>query len=146
MGRIKERKELKDRRGPGRKARKQAAPAIPSPEDALGVKQGQVGGRIKQRARRRSKLITAAKAAREEMARKKQERRKSVKSLEEEAPILVEGADRPVGYSDDNQKWLKPIIKSGKQDLLDGGSDGNSTDDEGTVILNRLSCKIYVQP
>lgn len=75
----------------------------------------------------------------------KSRRDEKLSNLWTRAPILVEGADRlvPVGYSDDNQKWLKPSIKptstpskkshvSLKQDLLSGGSDGNS-DDEGTA-------------
>ncbi len=137
MGRIKERKELKDKRGPGRKARKQKVPDIPNPagrEDGLGVKEGRVGGRIKQRARKRALVLAAVKAVREEKIHKKKGKKKAV---EEEVPLLIEAPATP--------KWLKPIVKSPgsvskkkgsvsfSQDLL---SDGNSSeDDEGSLFI-----------
>ncbi len=126
MGRIKEKKELKDRRGPGRKARKQTAPKIVSREDGLGVKkEGHVGGRIKQRARKRA-LMAAAKAAYEEKIRKKKEKQKKV-------------------LAEYNKSWLKPIAPtpesasknshhvSFSQDLL---SDGNSSEDDEGIYTN----------
>ena len=159
MGRIKEKKDLQGRRGPGKKAKKQSDPSLPpslsersSEESNLkSVKQGRVGGRIKQRARRRARLIAAVKATREEASHRKREKQKTKKEIS--LPSLSDAPPVPAvshGFSDENQKWLKPILKSpaattgkspkrvqisvDKRDLLSGGSDGNSSE-EGRSTL-----------
>lgn len=161
MGRYKERQELKGRRGPGRKAKKQSEPGLPvsllgdtNGDPALGVKQGKIGGRIKQRARKRELLLAAAKAAKEELKIRKQEkRRRSVVTTGNSFPKesgtggAVDGNAAPsVEFIDSNKSWLKPvksILKSpgqpspakkvrvclGKLDVLDGASDGHSSEE-----------------
>ena len=163
MGRSKERKDLKGRRGPGRKTKKQSEPGLPSSvaesnksDPVLDVKHGKVGGRIKQRVRKRALLLAAAKAARDEHIRRKQERRKRAAVIKGSSSneewdtevVFGENVKNPPVFSDEtNKSWLKPvksILKSpgqpspktakkvrvslGKQDLLSGGSDGNSSD------------------
>lgn len=151
MGRIKDRNELKGRRGPGRKARKQADPSLPvfaGLEEGLGVKQGRVGGKIKQRARRRARLLAAAKAAREEMILQKSRKHKTAQMSTDKSPnSCVADVAHSAAYSDENRTWLKPIIKSPGsttgnakkkvtivQALL---SDGNSSE-EGIVFKRTL--------
>lgn len=173
MGRFRERKDLEGRRGPGRKAKKQSGPGLPlsvaessKSDSGLDVKHGKVGGRIKQRARKRALILAAAKAAREEHIRRKrvrQERAEVIKGSSSNEPsdtemVLSENIQNPPVFSDETSKsWLKPvrsILKSpgqpsprtakkvrvslAKQVFLSGGSDGNSSV-EGTCLI------IYIQ-
>ncbi len=83
MGRKKDWKEL-GTRGPGRKARKQQAPVLPphlkEEEPALGVKR--VGGRIKQRGKKRA-LKEAVRAMEAERKKKVKKGKKETKNKEE---------------------------------------------------------------
>ena len=160
MGRIKEKKDLQGRRGPGKKAKKQSDPSLPPSlserssdvANLKSVKQGGVGGRIKQRARRRARLIAAVKATREEASHRKREKQKAKSEISLPSPADTHSVPvMPHGFSDENQTWLKPILKSpavtpgkspkrvkipaDKRDLLSGGSDGNSSE-EGKCALS----------
>ena len=143
MGRLslKELKELKKRRGAGRKSRKQGDPTArkeTSPSEQRPHKT--VGGHVRQRLVKRSKLA----ALREKSGHVKRGRRKEPKASEEEKEegrrasesgsgggdddiTIGVTTDNPVvaGYSDENKAWLTPVAKGrGQTDLLASGSDG----------------------
>jgi len=143
MGRLKDRSELKGKRGPGRKSKKQSDPSLPplvvekiSKENGLGVKSGRVvGGKIRQRHARKARFLAAVTAMRDES--KKKSRRKSKPEAEEidYTPPEVIG-----GFSDENRQWLKPILKSPgtksnkkkrvsiSKKTLEADSDGSSSE------------------
>lgn len=155
MGRHKDRKELQGKRGPGRKSKKQGDPKLPSAlsdqssSSPLGVLKMKYGGHFKQRAKKREAKKAAVKALQLEHARRKSEKKKRKEASE----AAVEAVSAPL-FTDDNQDWLKPVegkktkkskrketdhqedtkltkkkIESRKQDLLEGGSDGNGSED-----------------
>ena len=158
MGRYKDLKELRGKRGLGRKARKQADPQLPrqvlegqakSPVPKVTSK---IGGRIKQRARKKATRMTMLKAMQREKNKRRAAKRDELKTSDdgneqtsdEEVPLLVERISLP--FSDENQSWLKPTKSASKKeegkakskksvsfkkvDLLEGGSDGNGSEEE----------------
>ena len=158
MGRYKELKDLRGKRGQGRKAKKQSDPNLPSIIEAkvdtsVPKVSSKLGGRIKQRLRKRAAKINMLKALQEERlkrkASKKNQLTKNVGKSEREE-TLGEGVSLEFGtlpFSDENQSWLTPAkaaatakdkkkmknkgkIMTKKVDLLDGGSDGNGSEDE----------------
>ena len=155
MGRHKDLKELRGKRGRGRKLKKQGNPKLPSALEAIvtetsarGVK-AKTGGRIKQRVRKRAARMAILKALHKEKSRRKASKRNElVESMsDDEAARVVEP------FSDENQSWLmpaKPMLRLKdenrrkkkqntsvkKVDLLEGGSDGNSSEEEqGTCMM-----------
>ena len=98
MGRKKDWSEL-GKRGPGRKAKKQQAPELPShlveKEEVLGVRK-KLGGRIKQRRRKRA-LREAVRAT--ELERKGEQKAAAKKgkriSVKKKCKHLVEGMKLP---------------------------------------------------
>ncbi len=153
MGRVKDFKEL-GKKGPGRKGRKQGDPGLEGvfekiAEPSEGKITKKTGGRIKQRIRQRE----LKKVANEMVKGKgKKDKTRKIKKTEgdnetiddedqmeamEFLPddMLDEGGI--VGFTDDNQKWLKPKKEkkqksSGKKKSkpIDGGSDGIDSEDD----------------
>lgn len=141
MGRKKDVKEL-SKRGPGRKAKKQHPPELP-----VGLKGAEasvrttkaVGGRIRQRARKRAAIAAMRVFEAEEKRQTKGRRKKTALSAQPceagesddktAAAVKRKSAKtrRPQLFSDDNQDWLKPVIpKVVLSKREEGGtSDGN---------------------
>lgn len=158
MGRYKDLKELRGKRGQGRKAKKQADPQLPAQvlegdtEAPIPKVKSKIGGRIKQRARKKAARMAMLKAMRREISKKraikKSELKEAVRGDEGEQTScdkqLVKQLAQP--FSDDNQSWLIPAKSTKKEkdkkakskkngsfkkvDLVDGGSDGNSSEKE----------------
>lgn len=157
MGRYKDLRELRAKRGHGRKAKKQADPALPPTlkaraETSVPRVKSKVGGRIKQRVKKRAARMAMLKA----MQREKNKRRASKKSEVREDSSDGEGEEISgaesaenvtLPFSDENQLWLTPAKSSVKSkdsskaktkkrvsfmktDLLEGGSDGNGSEEE----------------
>ena len=156
MGRYKDLKELRGKRGLGRKARKQADPQLPpqvlegEAESPIPKVKSKIGGRIKQRARKKAARMAMLKAV-----QRKRSKRRAVKT--DELKTSGDGSDQTSGdeasigrstlqpFSDENQSWLIPAQSAAKKegkarskksvsfkksDLLEGGSDGNSSEEE----------------
>lgn len=106
------------KRGPGRKVRKQKPPSVALAVcgEPNGAKRN-LGGRIRQRARRRV-AKAAARALLMERRRKRRERRREEEEVE-----------APPGFSDENQVWLKPAEGQRRRELL-GGSDAEMSCEE----------------
>ena len=158
MGRYKDLKELRSKRGHGRKAKKQTDPALPPKIKASTDKpvvpriKSNLGGRIKQRVRRRAARMAILKAMQREKIKerksKKIEARVESSDDEGEETSDAESAENvPLPFSDENQLWLTPAKSSVRlkdsseakpkkrvsfmeADLLEGGSDGNGSEEE----------------
>ena len=163
MGRYKDLKELRGKRGLGRKARKQADPQLPhqilegEAKSPVPKVKSKIGGRIKQRARKKAARMAMIKAMQREKSKRRAAKKDELKtsgdgneqSSDDEVPLLVERISQP--FSDENQSWLKPAklpaakkkdgktkskksVSFKKVDLLEGGSDGNGSeeDEKGT--------------
>ena len=115
MGRKKDLKEL-GKRGPGRKAKKQPAPEIlahlkPDAESGLKVKKS-LGGRIKQRARKRAVKL-AAKAIEMEQKKKKTvrlKREKKAKQTSKEADEHMEMDGGSAQVREESERYVMYII------------------------------------
>ena len=158
MGRYKDLKELRSKRGHGRKAKKQTDPALPLTIKASADKpvvpriKSYLGGRIKQRVRRRAARMAMLKAMQREKIKKREskkiEARVESSDDEGEGTSDAESAENvPLPFSDENQLWLTPAKSSVRSkdsseakpkkrvsfmeaDLLEGGSDGNGSEEE----------------
>lgn len=159
MGRYKDLKELRSKRGHGRKAKKQTDPALPPKIKARSTDKpvvprikSNLGGRIKQRVRRRAARMAMLKAMQREKIKeresKKIEARVESSDDEGEETSDAESAENvPLPFSDENQLWLTPAkssvrLKNSSEakpkkrvsfmeaDLLEGGSDGNGSEEE----------------
>lgn len=158
MGRYKELKELRGKRGLGRKIKKQSDPELPavlraSTEKSVSRVKSKLGGRIKQRMRKRTARMAMLKAFQrgrnERKSSKKNELSKSMgysgREAEPGGEMALENMAQP--FSDDNQSWLKPAVftetglnkkksknketvSAKKTSLLDGGSDGNGSEED----------------
>ena len=162
MGRYKDLRELRGKRGHGRKAKKQEDPALPptikaSTETPVPRVKSNVGGRIKQRVRKRAARMAMLKAMQREMikmrAPKKREARESSSNEEGEEVSAAESAENVAApFSDENQLWLTPAKSSVRSkdsseakpkkrvsfvaaDLLEGGSDGNGSEQEEGMMM-----------
>ena len=166
MGRYKELKELRGKRGLGRKIKKQSDPEMPdalraSAEKSVSKVKSKLGGRIKQRMRKR----TARMAMLKTFQRGRSERKASKKNKLSKTTVDSGSEEEPGGelalesvaqsFSDDNQSWLKPAVfteaglnkkKSKREDtdsakktaLFDGGSDGNGSEEGEEGMFNFL--------
>lgn len=166
MGRYKDLRELRGKRGHGRKAKKQADPALPSTLKASAKTpiprvKSKVGGRIKQRVRKRAVRMAMLKAVQREKnkrrASKKSETREDSSDDEEEEISDTESAKNvAMPFSDENQSWLTPAKSSVrskdsseakpkkrvsfmKTDLLEGGSDGNGSEEEEGIMIAKIN-------
>ena len=164
MGRYKDLRELRGKRGHGRKAKKQADPALlstlkkASAETSVPRVKSKLGGRIKQRVRKRSARMAMLKAMQREKnkkrALKKGEAREGSSDDKGEEVSGAESAENvAMPFSDENQSWLTPaksLVRSKdsseaktkkrvsfmKADLLEGGSDGNGSEEEQGMMSN----------
>lgn len=140
MGRKKDLNEL-GKRGPGRKAKKQQPPELPvrlKEGDSIGIKK--LGGRIRQRSKRRAIKLAAKVLLAEQKRKGKKKLSKAVdvekmqieSSIQEESSESLEGLQPPV-FSDENRSWLKPVDGENMQthDLL-SEEDGSSQKSTGT--------------
>ena len=162
MGRYKDLRELRRKRGHGRKVKKQADPTLP-PKIKVGtetpavpkVESSKLGGRIKQRVRKRAATRAMLKAMQRERNKKrvshKSEARVGGSDEEGEETSDAESAENvPMPFSDENQLWLTPAKSSVRSedsseaktkkrvcfvqaDLLEGGSDGDGSEEEGVI-------------
>ena len=111
MGRHKDRKELKGKRGPGKKAKKQVDPKLPialldrEKSSTTDVLKRSVGGHSKQRAKKRA----AKKAATEALQFEIIKRKKKGEELSSTADEHCEDTISAPLFTDDNQAWLKPV-------------------------------------
>ena len=116
MGRKKDLNEL-GKRGPGRKAKKQQPPELPvrlKEKDSIGIKK--LGGRIRQRSKRRAvKLAAKVMQAEQKRNGKKKlfkatdvEEMRIESSKQEERPESPEDL-QPLVFSDENLSWLRPV-------------------------------------
>lgn len=162
MGRYKDLRELRGKRGQGRKSKKQADPTLPpetgaSSDASVPRIKSKVGGRIKQRVRKRAARMAMLKALQREKnkrrASKNSKANESSSAGEDEEVLCAESAEHmAVPFSDENQSWLTPAKSSVrskdssetkpkkrvsfmKVDLLEGGSDGNGSEDEEGILL-----------
>ena len=169
MGRYKDLRELRGKRGHGRKAKKQTDPTLPPTVEAktemsVPRAKSKLGGRIKQRVRKRAARVAMLKA----MQRKRNKKRASIRKKEIRKDSSGEGEkisgdesaeNVAMPFSDENQSWLTPaklLVRSKdsseakakkkvsfkKVDLLEGGSDGNGSEEEEG--MTRLLCPSYV--
>lgn len=159
MGRYRELKELRGKRGQGRKMKKQGDPTLPpvlqdKPDSSVPKVKSKIGGRIKQRVRKRTARMAMLKALQKEKGRVKAAKKSKITEKMEDdmdqelsgGKVSMEGVAAPK-FSDENQSWLmhakstavrskdksktKSKKKAKKVDLLDGGSDGNGSNEEG---------------
>ena len=158
MGRYKDLRELRSKRGHGRRAKKQTDPALSPTIKASTDKpvvpriKSNLGGRIKQRVRRRAARMAMLKAMQREKIKKREAKKVEarVESSDDEGEETsdAESAENvPLPFSDENQLWLTPAKSSVrskdsseakpkkrvsfmKADLLEGGSDGNGSEEE----------------
>ena len=170
MGRYKDLRELRGKRGHGRKAKKQADPALPptlkaGAETSVPRIKSKLGGRIKQRVRKRSVRMAMLKA----MQREKNKKRASKKSEAREGSSDDEGEEVSgaesagnvaMPFSDENQLWLTPAKSSVrskdsseaktkkrvsfmKADLLEAGSDGNGSEEEQGMMMKHTCANTH---
>ncbi len=167
MGRYKDLRELRSKRGHGKKPKKQTDPTLhptikASSADTPAVPRikSNIGGRIKQRVRKRAVRMAMLKAMQREKIKKRESKKIEARvggddeddGGEEETSDAesAENVARP--FSDENQSWLTPakssvrskdssVVKTKKRvsfmqaDLLEGGSDGNGSEEEEGMML-----------
>ena len=147
MGRKKDVKEL-SKRGPGRKAKKQRPPELPV--DLKGAEASvkttkTIGGRIRQRARKRVAKAAMRAFEAEQKRQAKGRKKKTALSAQPSEAIESDGKTgaaakrksaktrRPQLFSDDNQSWLKPVtpkVVLSKRYKEGAISDGSEEDKE----------------
>ena len=128
-------KEFVSEKGPGRKAKKQGDPELPlqlqeQDKHVKKVKSGAVGGRIKQRARKRASVAALAKASKQgAKGSRSKEKYAAVPppppppmEEEEEEEEMMTGLEADVEEAPAHSPSHDPI----KMELFKGGSDGSS--------------------
>ncbi|GBP52533.1 Probable 28S rRNA [Eumeta japonica] len=122
----------KVKKGPGRKARKQADPVFR--KELLETDEGpkKMSHRQKQRAARRAKkkteLIEKKKALKQ--AKKGVLSAQKPETKDDTEKISESEDDSPKAFTDDNKEWLKPRKKLSKQVKNKSSSDGESDDED----------------
>lgn len=164
MGRYQELKELRGKRGLGKKIKKQSDPELPaalrvSTEKSVSKVKSKLGGRIKQRMRKRAVRMGMLKSFQRERSERKASKKNklnksTVDSGSEEEPgggLALKSVAQP--FSDDNQSWLKPAefteaglnkkkskredtVSAKKTALFDGGSGGNGSEKDEESKFN----------
>ena len=162
MGRYKDLRELRSKRGHGRKSKKQTDPALPptikasTDKPAVPRIKSNLGGRIKQRVRKRAARMAMLKAMQREKIKKREAKKIEARvregSSDDEASDAELAENVVLPFSDENQLWLTPAKSSVrskdsseakpkkrvsfvKADLLEGGSDGNGSEEEEGIKL-----------
>lgn len=128
----------KVKKGPGRKAKKQGEPVIPSRLiDGSKIKKP-LSSRQKQRALKRAKK-NAELLEKRNLQRSTSKQRKLAKETDvshDSSIVTDEEPDHEIlGFTDDNQSWLKPVTKKkkGEQFLRSDGEEVQS-DSEGSIM------------
>ncbi|GFG29067.1 hypothetical protein Cfor_02097 [Coptotermes formosanus] len=124
----------KVKKGPGRKAKKQGEPEIPSRLIDAGKIKKPLSRRQKQRVRKRAKKLT-------DLAEKTKFSRRSRKQLLKEADVTYgphiikheESDHKTAGFTDDNQSWLKPVTKKKQKQVLGSDGEEQQSDLEGSI-------------
>lgn len=114
----------KEKKGPGRKAKKQGEPNIPKHLTDQGKVKKPLSHRQKQRALKRLKKRTEILEKRN-LAKKA---RKEQKQLNE-----VDKDNEAAGFTDENKLWLKPVHKKDKKQLLESDGEEVQSDSEEEV-------------
>nr|CAD7402113.1 unnamed protein product [Timema cristinae] len=105
--------DVKVKKGPGRKARKQKDPVIPKSLLASEDVKKPLTHRQKQRVHKRVKKLTNLREKRQ-LARAKKEKTTSsvIEPPKDDLDSNTSVEDKTAGFTDQNNTWLKPVVKS----------------------------------
>lgn len=125
MGRKNWKETTASKRGPGRKAKKQGDPLLPTQvsQDVKKVKSTVLGGRIQQRARKRATKV-ALKQAINQGAKKAKGTDYSAVPPQESSPPVSEDEAPPVSEGDSSPESKTNGLSEQRLELFSGGSGG----------------------
>jgi ribosomal RNA methyltransferase Nop2 len=124
----------KVRKGPGRKAKKQGEPEIPSRLIDGGKIKKPLSRRQKQRARKREKKLAHLAEKTEFSIRKGRHLMTPADVTYGPHVVEQESGHEVTGFTDDNQLWLKPVSKKKRKQFLGSDGEEQQSDTEGSNV------------